>query len=408
MDPRPDFGTRLEQKTISDVTDSGPIFSRRRTDGSAPLVLVPKPRGCLSCFLRIPSDAHVVFQKWGKDLTPPFPGRRCLCSMNRIAFLVTRQTCTYRAPVRNVPTKDNVKVKVNLTLVFSVVDPRLFVYNLGAQRFDELLHAAAEEAIRSLVRTTTIGEVYELRGQAADEMLDLLNGKFKQFGVRFSTCTVTQVEMPTAIAQSLEAATTFESRIAEQLKRHEFEMARLQHDCDKSLREAAIVNEKAMKELDAAQRREEIATQKAEIEAQRRREVSIIRAEESAGVRKISAESDLRNSKTMVERETLTQTQKAQSGLDSEVVRVNQEVRSMVVRSKAAHDKAKNTSLGKAAEADAESAAGEMLQAKREHELSSLRLDIVHSLARKGRMMITGDAGEKMLGELFDVAGELD
>jgi regulator of protease activity HflC (stomatin/prohibitin superfamily) len=292
---------------------------------------------------------------------------------------------------------DNVKVKVNLTLVFSVISARQFVYNLGASRFDELLHAAAEEAVRSLVRETTIGAVYELRGMAADHMLQDLNNKFKEFGVHFSTCTITNVEMPTELSTSLENATTFESKIAEEAKKYDFEMSQLLNKGAKERREVDIQNEKLQKELLARKDRAKIEMDRTRIEAERLREVAVMKGQEAAQVQRIAVEADLKRSKIDTEKESLLAKQKAKSRFDAEKVAVDQQAKGMIIRAGAALEKGKNASLSKKAEADTEEKAGVMLQEKRQHELEMLRLTVMERLGRKGHIMVGGDSGEEIM-----------
>ena len=73
----------------------------------------------------------------------------------RVSHIVTRATVTYNAPTRNCPTADNVMVNVDLSLTFRIgpdADAAAnFIYKLGAHRFDELIGAETEVAIRGLV-----------------------------------------------------------------------------------------------------------------------------------------------------------------------------------------------------------------------------------------------------------------
>src|SRR5688572_20222362 len=52
----------------------------------------------------------------------------------RVVYLVTKQSCTYYYSVTNCPTKDNVMVKVEVTLVFRVLKASQFVYSIGATK----------------------------------------------------------------------------------------------------------------------------------------------------------------------------------------------------------------------------------------------------------------------------------
>jgi len=119
--------------------------------------------------------------------------------------MVTRQSCTYNYPVSYCPTKDNVMVKVDITLVFRIDNAQNFVYKLGATKFDDMLQGVAEEAIRSTVRSYEHTSIYELRGSTTREhLLDVLNKKFKIFGVIFTDASITSVELPPDLATTLQ------------------------------------------------------------------------------------------------------------------------------------------------------------------------------------------------------------
>ena len=155
---------------------------------SLPLVLVPHRTSC-SWYMVIPDGVHVIMHRFGKDMGPQIPGFRILPPWYKVAFLVSKQSCAYNAPVMNCPTRDNVMVQVDLTLVFRITDANDFVYKLGALKFNSLLRSAAEESIRGLVRGVTHDKVYELRGSRASEFIGNLNEKFKRFGICPGPCT---------------------------------------------------------------------------------------------------------------------------------------------------------------------------------------------------------------------------
>ena len=68
-------------------------------------------------------------------------------------------------------------VNVDLSLAFRIGPDaeaaRKFVYRLGAHRFDELLSAETEEAIRGLVYSVTHDKVNDLREEFAVGMLSV-------------------------------------------------------------------------------------------------------------------------------------------------------------------------------------------------------------------------------------------
>jgi regulator of protease activity HflC (stomatin/prohibitin superfamily) len=79
----------------------------------------------------------------------------CWCKYKRVAAMITRNSIRYDAPIKNCPTKDNVRISVDISLTFHVGpqedECRNFVYRLGPTRLDELLAAESEEALRNFV-----------------------------------------------------------------------------------------------------------------------------------------------------------------------------------------------------------------------------------------------------------------
>ena len=113
----------------------------------------------------------------------------------------------YNAPIKRVPTSDNVRIDVDLSFVFQI-GPALeqvnkFCYNLGISRFDEMLRAMTEETIRTLVLQVKYSEAYDLKEAWAFNVLDELKKRFSIFGVNFTQCKVTEVRLPPKLAAAL-------------------------------------------------------------------------------------------------------------------------------------------------------------------------------------------------------------
>eukprot|EP00824_Muranothrix_gubernata_P005760 TRINITY_DN17547_c0_g1_i1.p1 TRINITY_DN17547_c0_g1~~TRINITY_DN17547_c0_g1_i1.p1 ORF type:complete len:438 (+),score=115.86 TRINITY_DN17547_c0_g1_i1:92-1315(+) len=384
--------------------DAGKIFSRTDEDGSCPLVLVPTERWPCSLYIRVPEDAQVVMQKWGADIDPLAPGFHWKMPWYRIAYLVTKQANTYNVPVLGCPTIDNVKVKVNLSLLFHINSARDFVYKLGAMRFDELLQAAAEEAVRCLVREQTMDKIYELRGARADEMLDDINDKFKEFGVHFSNATITEVELPGKLCKSLEKATTYDSRILHEVESHQFNMIEADNTAQRERRETEITNEMAFRELVAEKERALVDQEQKTLEASRKKDVDLLKAKEASEVMKIRAEGDRENSATRAEREVIEKKQKAESDASKKKHAADRESTVLRIQSDAQLRLTTDTSQTKLAEAEAEAQAVLMLEAKRSHDLELKRIQVLQEMGHGGRIYVSGQDAEKMIGSILESA----
>lgn len=100
--------TKLTQQPIDDYNQAINIFSQTSGTIDIPLVLIPSDRSCLSWFMFVPDGMHIIMQSWGNDVPEVKPGFQFLAPWTRIAFLVSKQSCSYNCPVKNCPTKDNI------------------------------------------------------------------------------------------------------------------------------------------------------------------------------------------------------------------------------------------------------------------------------------------------------------
>lgn len=217
--------TQLLQQNIWDPLEANHVFNEEHGN-TVPLVLIPADRWCCSCYYHIPSGVHTLVHTCGRDAYPdgiaPAGLQMCKPYWNRAAYMVTMQSCTYNAPVKSCPTKNNVMVDCELTLVFSIgpdtQQVKDFIYNLGAPKFNEFLAAECEESIRQLIRVTPLDEVYELRGSSCEHVQNVLknlNDKFADFGVTFTKAVITDIVLNHELRTILQGTTEFKTKIKE-------------------------------------------------------------------------------------------------------------------------------------------------------------------------------------------------
>jgi regulator of protease activity HflC (stomatin/prohibitin superfamily) len=397
--------TTLVQQTINDMSQAISIFSRPSSLGELPLVLIPS-RGCCSWWMVIPDGCHIIMHYFGKDVEGYQPGLHILPPWYRIAYLVSKQATAYNAPVKNCPTKDNVMVQVDLTLVFTIVNARDFVYLLGAVKFNDLLRAAAEESIRGLVRSVTHDKAYELRGSRASAFIKSLNDKFEKFGINFSDATITNVSLPQDLAQTLETETTYDSKQKEELKSHQYELKLLNDQADLQLKELRAKNEREVQDETAKKERALIKRAQAEIEAQKQKEIQIIKAESEAAVLKYKAESEYINAKIEGEKEAALLILKAEGDSQAGKIRADQQAQVEEKRSAADLIAAQNRAKALEVEADAEAKAASQLREKREYEIAMKRLEVMEKLAQNTKLVISGQNGDKISSEIIQALAQ--
>jgi len=404
--------TQLEQQNIGDPLDATRVFNEEHGD-RIPLVLVPSSRTCCSCYYHIPSGVNTIVHVCGDDAYPEGmapPGiQMCKPWYNHVAYMVTQQSCTYNAPVKSCPTKDNVMVDCELTLVFAIGpdpnDVKNFVYNLGALKFNEFLAAECEEAIRQLIRVTPLSDVYELRGsssQHVQNVLKVLDDKFKEFGVTFSKAAITDVVLNDELRRILQGTTEFKTKIRELDKEHEHNMKLISYDYQQKLSEKDRLYERRLQDIEAdinvalVNRRKEI------VNAESRREVAVTKQEELAAVSKKRAESQLSVAQAKAEQENAKLLAKATSNSEAAKIKVDKETEVAIFESQQLIKVAENKAMALKTEAKAEGDAAASLQVIREHNLEMAKLEVQEAIARKAKIVISGDQGDSLINSILD------
>jgi len=236
--------TVIAQRNIGSPSDAQRIFNSASAK-VVPVVLAPASRSICSCYYTVPAGVACITQRFGVDCDTDLngvmqltdPGLKCAPAFQQVKYCVTKEPCTYEAPVKSCPTADNVLVDCVLALVFQIgPEPnkvRDFVYKLGAPRFNDFLSAAVDAAMRQLVRGEMLVNVLELLGyrQAAlRRVLESLNSKFESFGIRFLRIVIKEVSIGRMFEKMREQETNFRIKIRDIEKEHEVVMKKVNYD----------------------------------------------------------------------------------------------------------------------------------------------------------------------------------
>lgn len=344
------------------------------------------------------------------------PGLKCSPAWTQVKYCVTKQACTYEAPVKSCPTKDNVMVDCELTLVFQIgPDPeevRKFVYKLGAPRFNEFLSAAIDESIRQLVRGQRMENVRELRGSSQAgirTVMESLNKKFQPFGVTFTRAVIKDVRLGQKLENLLESTTNFRTKIRDCEKEHEVEMKKINYDYEQRRAELERRYELKIQDMENDQNVALIDRTKLRVAAESKREVNVVKAQEERAVALKQAQANL-DVVTLQAQEQVagllgdvkarTEALKIASKRDAEV---------RIQESEALVDVAKKNAEALITEAKAEGNAAKQLKTVREWELQMAKLEVSEAMARKSRIVISGDVGDRLLESFCskDILGDM-
>lgn len=141
-----------------------------------------------------------------------------------------------------------------------------------------------------------------------------------------------------------------------------------------------------------------------EIEAQKKKQLAIIKAEEESVVMKSKAESELLNAKIQGDKEASLLILRAEGESQAKKIQVDQESEIEKIKAKSELDSAENISKALIIEADAEEKAQNQLKEKRAFDLNMERLKALESIAKNGKIVISGQNGDSLIQNVVDFA----
>ena len=98
--------------------------------------------------------------------------------------MISKNTIRFRTPITQIPTKDNVRVTMDIGINFHIgrhenpelynEDVKKFFYNFGPNRLEELLSEEVDEEIRSFTRTIKVSRVRDIKTELTTHMCESL------------------------------------------------------------------------------------------------------------------------------------------------------------------------------------------------------------------------------------------
>lgn len=373
------------------------MLSETGNNGQIPLVLIPTRRSSCSCILTVPSGVTCLLQRYGKNMGEATPGMNFMPAWWRIAYVVSQQSNTYNAPVTTCPTSDNVHVDIDVVVIFRITNANDFIYKLGVSNFDEMLSGTVNESVRCLVRSKSHKDVYALRGDRAEKMLNMLNEKFLFAGVTFSDVKITSVWLPAALSSVLEATTTRFKSMDRITREHEYNILQINQDCDMAIEKISREKEQCLVTEAGRKKKAELEFDKRSVKAEEDGRVAAITAEMEAEVMILNATAQLNRTKTELEAWRIGELAKAEmEGLviktkgelaaEAKLIEANWEEEQMICEAEATKH-----------EASAEKEASRSLIAKRKHELEMREKGILSKLAEVGRFNLVGASADRLI-----------
>lgn len=155
------------------------------------MAIISEQPSCCYFKINIPNGMYALEQKWGAHQGIMEPGFRCCyCSYKKIAVMLTKNTIRFKCPITNIPTKDDVRVSIDMGINFHLGsqghdedDMKKFFYNFGPNRLEELLTEECDEGIRDFLKGIKVQRVRDIKTELTSQLKDALQKKFNPYGV---------------------------------------------------------------------------------------------------------------------------------------------------------------------------------------------------------------------------------
>ncbi|ETI34101.1 hypothetical protein F441_19129 [Phytophthora nicotianae CJ01A1] len=432
-------------------------------DGNTVVIINPG-RSPVKPYIRVPEGTYALVQHQGRDVdyvksdgsrTPVWPpGMHFASVFTKVAHLVTKQYIVFDTPVKGCKTADDVTVGIDMCLILRIMgdeskgeDPELvrrFVYELGPNGLEVQLRAAQDEAVRALARSVEHTEVYQLRDGTMRERFKTgalnfrtnrpvndefhspkmkktedtpseervmycvtedikrsLNDQFNTYGVQITSVAITNVTLPQEFQRQMESRTTHLSAIKEQNMKQMSDMQMLQYkeeiDTTKLKRRMMYMEEEQTGKAKCAEIRKGIDL----INAQTKLTDEEINQKTAVICNNRDVEAALKIAE--IEAETVRIAAEINAHCDAEIGLINAEKAALQMQLEATTDEVRVTSESKAAEivARAEGSAVKKLEKYREHVLEMRKLDMLGSLAKNKKTVVSGDTSNSLLSEVL-------
>ena len=190
------------------------------------MAVIKNQKSCY-CKINIPNGVYTMEQFFGKHNGIMDPGCRIFyCSYKKICVMVSKNTIRYKCPVTNVPTKDNVRIALDIGVNFHIGrskeseedDVKKFFYNFGPNRLEELLQEECDEGIRNFIKKIRVNRVRDVKTELTSELLHSLAKKFEIYGVVIEQVNIMNVILPRDLRVCLMETTNYDVYLQKQVK----------------------------------------------------------------------------------------------------------------------------------------------------------------------------------------------
>jgi regulator of protease activity HflC (stomatin/prohibitin superfamily) len=178
-------------------------------------------------FIRIPPGTVGLTVRSGRPGAVLGPGVHTTNPFVILTHLVTTRDIAFDVPVSEVRSADGVAVTVDLMLTLRITEPATFAYQVTTGDADALVHAAAQDAVRSTLRGIPALDALDLGPDQAATIRSTIDEALARFGISVHSVSFTRVTLPAAFTASLEARRLSVVQLAEAADAFALEQRRL-------------------------------------------------------------------------------------------------------------------------------------------------------------------------------------
>ena len=176
-----------------------------------------------SFMVAVPEGARALLLKSGRYWRTVGAGRHVVPPWIVVSHVVTVREIPFNALVAETPTVDDVRVDIEVLMTFTISAPEKFVFAISAPDFDQVCQAAAQDAIRLLVRSKSSDEILDLTADDADLLRTRIGSAIAAYGVDIQRVVITHVLPPRPFMASRESRKLAAVQRDEQTDRHALE-----------------------------------------------------------------------------------------------------------------------------------------------------------------------------------------
>lgn len=156
-------------------------------------------------FLRVPPGTVGLVMRAGRHDRVLRDGIHRVNPTLVLTHVITTRDFAFDVPVSEVRSKDGVGVSVDVMLTLQIEDPVKFAYSITTSDLDQLVQAAAQDGVRSMIRGVAALDTLDLGALDADVLREKIAVKLEPFGVATRAVAFTRVTLPAELTASLEA-----------------------------------------------------------------------------------------------------------------------------------------------------------------------------------------------------------